>query len=144
MNRFINKLRQCFGFILAAVLLAFAAPQTLAQGRLVSWGDNSDNIVGGTPTGDDFAAVSASWRHAVAARTDGSLVSWGWDEFNQVSATPAGNDFRAVSAGGLHSVAIRTNGTHVAWGPNLYGQISGPPTGNNFGKLDTRTSRSTL
>lgn len=118
------------GSLLCMSLVSLSS-SLMAQGRLVAWGDNNANVVAGAPTGNDFVAVSAHWRHAAAIRQDGSLVSWGWDGFGQVSATPSGT-FSAVAAGYTHSVGIRSDGSLESWGSNLYNQISNTPSGNNY------------
>jgi hypothetical protein len=104
-----------------------------SDGGLVPWGDD---LVGATPTGTGFVAVSAGGRwleepHAVALRSDGSLVSWGSDSLGQVTDTPDGNDFVAVAAGGHHSVALRSDGSLVSWGYDGV-LVTDTPSGNNF------------
>ena len=98
-------------------------------GRLIAWGENGNGLLD-VPEGDDYVAVSASWKHALALRSDGSIVGWGQNNWGQ-SDPPPGNDFIDVSAGQVHSLALRSDGSLVAWGHNGDGQ-STVPDGHNF------------
>lgn len=102
---------------------------TAFGGRLIAWGANGNQLLE-VPEGDDFVAVSASWKHAVALRSDGSIACWGQNNWGQ-SDPPEGNDFVDVSAGQLHNVAIRSDGSLFAWGYNVDGQCD-VPGGNDF------------
>ena len=98
-------------------------------GRLVAWGNEADNRIN-VPEGDDFIAVSASWKRGLALRADGSIVGWGQNNWGQ-SDPPPGHDFIAISAGQLHSLALRSDGSLYAWGYNDKGQAN-VPVGNDF------------
>src|SRR5437016_5318497 len=64
--------------LLALLCLSAAAPGVHASGGpLVSWGDDSDGQVSGTPTVGTFSAVAAGSGYSVVLRSDGTLVSWG-------------------------------------------------------------------
>lgn len=103
-----------------------------SDGSLVSWGDDSNGQVSGTPTGTEFSAVATGGWHSVAFKSDGSLVSWGEDGCGQVSGTPTGAEFGAVATGHNHSVALTSDGSLVSWGSRAdnYKRQSNTPTGN--------------
>src|SRR5688572_5156928 len=105
-------------FIRLAGASAIALTTTLAnaQGPLVAWGDDSDGMVSGAPSGCFVAVAAGSWsllsfpviNHAVGIRCDGTLASWG--DPLMVAGTPSGT-FTAVATSGRHALAIRSDGT---------------------------------
>lgn len=98
-------------------------------GRLIAWGENGNGLLD-VPEGEDYVAVSASWKHALALRSDGSIVGWGQNNWGQ-SDPPPGHDFIDISAGQIHSLALRSDGSLVAWGYNGDGQRN-VPDGHDF------------
>jgi len=114
----------------------------IAQGSLVSWGNDYYSHITDTPTGNDFTQVAAGGTHAVALRADGSLVAWGDDAQLQVTDTPLGNNFTQVAAGYGHSVALKSDGSLVSWGFDYYSQVTDTPTGNDFTQVTAGSSHS--
>lgn len=127
-----NRLREKSELALVGVILLAGIllnPLPAFAGRIVAWGWNYDGQCN-VPSGSDFAAISANWKHSLALKADGSIVGWGQNNHGQ-SNSPAGNDFVAISAGEVHSLALKADGSLVAWGYNGNGECK-VPSGNNF------------
>ncbi len=82
------------------------------------------------PSGNGYVAISSTYMHSLALRSDGSIVGWGCNVFGQANA-PAGYDFKAIAAGGNFSLALKSDGSIVGWGSNGHGQLN-VPAGNDF------------
>ena len=93
-------------------------------GRVVGWGDNSQQQLT-VPAGvSGVIAISAGDYNSVALKPDGTVASWG---FNTETGVPAGlNGVTAIASGSLHTVALKSNGTVVSWGDNQLGQSTVP------------------
>jgi hypothetical protein len=118
--------------VLAAVVLLAVALCTCGSayaGRIAAWGWNYYRQCD-VPSGADFVAISAHWKHSLALRADGSIVGWGQNNHGQ-SDSPPGNDYVAVSAGSVHSLALKSDGSLFAWGYNGNGECD-VPAGNDF------------
>ena len=122
--------------VIQSVILACAVVSTFASiaptvraGRLIAWGWNEYGQCD-VPSGDDYVAISAQFKHTLALKADGTVVGWGQNNHGQ-SDPPPGNDYIAVAAGELHSLALRSDGSIVAWGYNSSGQCD-VPNGNDF------------
>jgi len=95
------------------------------DGSLVCWGDNHDNIVNDTPTGNDFSEISAGFVHNVAMKTDGSLSAWGANDYGQTNV-PDITGIKKISAGMFHNLAIASDERIIGWGTNYYGVLDIP------------------
>jgi len=130
-------------------------------GTLWAWGQNTAGVTGlGTAAGNTFvptqvgtqtnwAAVSASWGHSAAVRTDGTLWAWGSNGSGQLGdgstvdrlvpvRVGTASNWASVSASrgsghpyangggyfsGPHTVAVTRDGQLWAWGANSWGQL---------------------
>ena len=118
-------------FLALALAVLFVVTSVASAGTILAWGRDS----GGTPTGNDFVAISGGDYHNLALKSDGSITSWGHDGYNEyglVSDTPTGNTFAGIASGRLHNLALKQDGMMVAWGSDYYGQVSNAPTGNGL------------
>jgi alpha-tubulin suppressor-like RCC1 family protein len=82
-------------FMLAIAVLfvgGFWACESAFAGRLVAWGWN-DNGQCDVPSGNDFIAIAAKWKHNLALRADGSIAGWGHNNHGQ--ADPLQRKLRA-------------------------------------------------
>lgn len=115
------------------------------DGRLLSWGYNSNGLLGNGAAMDEAAPIQIGidndWRaiatgpyHSAAIKTDGTLWAWGDNDYGQLGdgtttqrTTPvqisAANDWLSVSVGTYHTVAIKKDGRLFAWGRNSDGQL---------------------
>jgi len=126
-----RKMRERSGFVWAVVIVlgvTLLVGESARAGRLVAWGQNIEGQCD-VPSGTDFVAISAQWKHSLALRADGSIAAWGQNNWDQAEP-PAGTDFVAVAAGGfsffVHAVALRGDGSLAAWGDNSYEQCDVP------------------
>jgi alpha-tubulin suppressor-like RCC1 family protein len=106
-------------FILAITFMfvvSFWAGEPVFAGRIAAWGWNYYGQCD-VPSGNDFIAIAARWKHSLALKSDGSIVGWGQNNHRQ-SDSPTGNDFIAISAGCVHSLALKADGSLLAWGYN--------------------------
>ncbi len=132
-----------------AVLLA-------PDGSLWAWGGVEFQLQGlfGSPTvtaiprrigsDSDWRAVTASWMHTLALKSDGSLWGWGSDGSGQLAQPNAGTPFvkpsrigtdtnwTQISAGAGHSLALKNDGSIWAWGQNDRGQVGDGTRSNQF------------
>jgi hypothetical protein len=91
----------------------------------VSWGQDTNDQVSGTPAGDGFVAVDAGLLYSMALHSDGSVVSWG----GGLAASPnrpAGSGFKAIGAGYNIALGITDDGELSSW------NLTGLPAGNGF------------
>jgi len=124
-----KRMRERSGFVWAVVVVlgvTLLAGESALAGRLVAWGQNIEGQCD-VPSGTDFVAISAQWKHSLALRADGSIAAWGQNNWDQ-SEPPAGTDFVAVAAGFTHSLALKSDGSIVAWGYNVNGECDAPTT----------------
>jgi alpha-tubulin suppressor-like RCC1 family protein len=124
-----------------------------ADGTVVSWGGNSQGVLGtggtmssrvplrvqGLPAGKQVVAVAAGSSHSLALCSDGTVFGWGANNQGQLgnnSITPssipvavdtsgilAGRSIVAIAAGSQHSLALCSDGSVVGWGANDGGQL---------------------
>lgn len=120
------------------------------DGSLWAWGANGSGQVAQGSTGNavttptrvgsanDWAAVSAGEKHALALKADGSLWSWGENYLGQLGHGSTGweavtspvrigtaNNWKHIGAGGYFSTAVQANGSLWVWGDDYYGQVTG-------------------
>jgi alpha-tubulin suppressor-like RCC1 family protein len=117
------------------------------DGSLWAWGYNDNGQLGlgynhngiihsptRVGTGNDWAAVLASYYHTLGIKRDGSLWAWGYndngrlglgdnDDRNSPTRVGMETDWAAVSAGERHTLGIKKDGTLWAWGWNGRGQL---------------------
>jgi hypothetical protein len=80
-----------------------------SDGSIASWGYNGNGEVTFSPSGNDFAQVSAGLYTTVALKTDGSIFSWWYEGYGPVSSKPSGTGFTHVENGyGLTAAALKT------------------------------------
>ncbi len=104
-----------------------------ADGSLVSWGQDTQGQVSGTPTGSGYVAVDAGLLYSMALHADGTVVAWG----GGLAATddcPSGSGFKAIGAGFAFAYGITDAGELHQWGP-----MTGMPAGTGF--VQVRASR---
>jgi alpha-tubulin suppressor-like RCC1 family protein len=117
-----------------------------SDGTVWAWGGNLKGQLGdGTYTesnntpvkvGDltDVVAVSGSWYHSLALKSDGTVWAWGDNVYGQLGDgtdldrnTPVEvsglTGVADVEAGGYRSLALKSDGTVWAWGNNWRGQL---------------------
>jgi alpha-tubulin suppressor-like RCC1 family protein len=118
-----------------------------ADGRLLSWGSDSDGQLGDGGTSSDKAAptfvpnvnniiaIAAGEQFSLALKADGTMLSWGSDQLGQLGdsteltdkATPvvvAGvTDVIAIAAGFEYALALKADGTMLSWGKDDAGQL---------------------
>ncbi len=116
----------------------------LGDGRLLSWGANSEGQLGTGDTGlrkkptpvaadGGWIEIGAGGEHSVGLKRDGSLWTWGANANGQLgnggtdrSLWPVkigGNEWAGVAAGVQSTLAIKQDGTLWAWGRNDSGQL---------------------
>jgi alpha-tubulin suppressor-like RCC1 family protein len=117
----------------------------LANGTVVSWGNNEYGQLGDGTTStrsvpvavsgiSAVKAIAAGDNHSLALMSNGTVMAWGDNESGQLgngsilnSETPVAvkglTGVKAVSAGVGYSLALLSNGTVMAWGANEAGQL---------------------
>lgn len=98
----------------------------LANGSLVAWGGNDDNVSAIPPGLTNVVAIAAGYIHSVAIKSDGTVVAWGDNSSGQTNVPPGLSNVVAVSAGEFHSLALKDDGTVVGWGDNTFGESTAP------------------
>jgi alpha-tubulin suppressor-like RCC1 family protein len=121
----------------------------LADGSVVSWGDNSSGQLGdgtldtrltpvqvkGLGPGSGVVAVAAGMFHAMALKADGTVLTWGANVLGQLGdgtqfsrAEPVqvvglgpGSGVIKISAGFTHTLALESDGTVLCWGRSALG-----------------------
>lgn len=113
--------------------MVMLAASMACAGTIIEWGINND-----PPSGNDYIAVAAGKRHALALNQDGSLAAWGTNNYGLLDI-PDGNDFVLISASGDSSIALRSNGTVIRWGQ--YNETWTPPPDIEVVDISTNTHR---
>lgn len=108
-----------FDFVDVAAGLNFAIALR-RDGSLAAWGDDTDGVVSGLPSGL-YVSVDCGAHFAVALRSDGEIVCWGDNSVNQCDS-PAGI-FVKIRCGWDCSSAIDRDGQAYCWGQD---PVSGP------------------
>jgi len=108
-----------YDFVDVAAGLNFAVALR-RDGSLAAWGDDTDGVVSGIPSGV-YVSVDCGAHFAAALRSDGVIVCWGDNSVNQCDA-PSGV-FVKVRCGWDCSSAIDRNGQAYCWGQD---PVSGP------------------
>lgn len=124
----------------------------LREGKLYSWGSNSDGVTGqGTFSGstplptqignrDDWIMVSCGRYHALAINDSGELYGWGSNGAGKngtgtTTSTPlrvgSNSDWELCSAGDSESTGIRNDGSAYAWGLNTATGLGRTPNDPN-------------
>ena len=86
------------------------------DGTLVVWGDDSDGLVSGKPTGSDFTMIAGSRYNYIALRSDGSVVCWGVDYTGETAVPGDLAPSIFVNTVEFGSYAIENDGTPRYWG----------------------------
>jgi alpha-tubulin suppressor-like RCC1 family protein len=119
-----------------------------SNGNLWSWGINSQGSLGFDPLTtrqlllptqitslNNVKAVTSSYNHSGAIKTDGSLYTWGKNDYGNLGNGSITNNHIGIRVGtdtnwdkifigaSLSTYAIKTDGSLWAWGDNLYGQL---------------------
>lgn len=122
----------------------------LADGTVLSWGNNDSGQLGRITGNSDMAPkpvaslsgitqISAGLAHACAVNNAGAVYCWGNNGYGEIgqgatsnSVTvpvavpmPAGKKASQVSCANFHSCALMTDGTVACWGRNNAGQSGG-------------------
>jgi alpha-tubulin suppressor-like RCC1 family protein len=117
----------------------------LANGNVVSWGDNESGQLGNGSTETSnvpvavtglsgVKAIAAGANHSLALLNNGTVMAWGANEGGQLgNGTTTGSEVpvavkgltgvKAIAAGGAHSLALLNNGKVMAWGDDAAGQL---------------------
>lgn len=125
-----------------------------SDGRVWSWGQNSDNQLGDGTTTDRLSpvqvpgltgmtAVSINYSAGLALKNDGTVWIWGTlhgggmgDGTTSAKPTPVPvsglSGIVAISAGAWHCLALKNDGSVWAWGKNDYGQVGDGTTVNRL------------
>lgn len=119
----------------AVAVGAYHATGLRADGTLVSWGDDRNGAVSGTPTDGGYVAVDAGLLYTLALKEDGTVVSWGAG-LADMPAAPTGSGYTAIGAGFGFAYGILEDGTLQAW--NSSG--SATPTAGGFGSVKAGSS----
>lgn len=122
-----------------------------SDGRVWSWGRNSEGQLGDGSTIDRAApvqvsglsnvrSVAAGWDYSLALTSNGAVWAWGENALGQLGdrtqtdrtgpvRVTGLDDVVAIAAGQAHSFALRRDGTIWGWGWNYDGQLglTGPP-----------------
>ena len=101
-------------------------------GSIEGWGSDNDNLITDIPEGDDFIAVTAGDRHAIALKLDKTLVGWGYGGDNRLNIPAEANNIVAIAAGLDFTLALKEDGSIIGWGKDNYDQITDIPSGNDF------------
>jgi hypothetical protein len=97
------------------------------NGRIVCWGDNSQN--GQVPSPNtNFIALS----RCMGLKNDGSIVVWGDNTYGQCTVPSPNTNFIAIAGGGTHCLGLKSNGVIVAWGHNGRSQCNVPSPNSGF------------
>lgn len=119
-----------------------------SNGTMLAWGGDDDGQLGDdslstaskpTPVpvsgATGIVAISASFYHSLALKSDGTVLAWGDDAYGQLgdnstladkkepSDVQGLTDIVAISAGAYHSLALKSDGTVLAWGWDIFGQL---------------------
>ena len=110
-----------------------------SDGTVWAWGYNVHGEVGNGTVGGSYStpqqvtgltgitAISSSWTHSLALKSDGTVYAWGRNQYGQLGdgtyngrASPVSvsglANITSIAAGGYHSLAVKTDGTVWAWG----------------------------
>jgi len=133
-----------------------------SEGTVWAWGWNAQGQLGDDSTTDrnkpvqvidtsdptgkltDVVAVTASYTHSLALKSDGTVWAWGANSYGKLGDgttddshtavqvvdpyDPTGyiSDVVAIAAGDMHSLALKSDGTVWAWGYSNCGQLGHP------------------
>lgn len=98
-----------------------------ANGSIVGWGEELDQLAWTPPTGSGpFTAISAGMGFSVGLRPDGTVQAWGDNRYQQLEIPDGLAQVVALACGNYHTLALRADGTVVAWGNNAAGQTAVP------------------
>jgi alpha-tubulin suppressor-like RCC1 family protein len=120
------------------------ARATCADGLNQMLGDVLVTVVAApiTPSGLEFASVSAGIEHTCGLTTSGAAYCWGNNAEGQLGngtrvtswspvAVAGGLTFTSLNAGGNHTCGVTTAGVGFCWGYNEYGQLGDGTTGSS-------------
>jgi alpha-tubulin suppressor-like RCC1 family protein len=121
-----------------------------SDGTVWGWGNNWAGSLGNGSTVNSYnaavkvvgldhvTAISASFGHAMALKSDGTVWTWGYNGSGELGVAglaeshipvqvPGLSGVKAIAAASGNSAAIHTDGTVSVWGKNSTGQL-----GNGF------------
>lgn len=87
-----------------------------ADGKLVSWGDNSANQTNVPTSITNVVAITAAQNHNLVLQENGVIRGFGNNSFG-VRTPPTGlSNVITIATGGYRSLALRSDGTVASWG----------------------------
>jgi hypothetical protein len=105
--------------------VAFASNTSVSilkqDGSIVTWGQDTDNVVTNSPTGTGYIDIVSGgiYPASVAALNyDGTITTWGGDTYNAVTNSPTDSGYIKIVASNGQYIALNAYGTAYAWGQN--------------------------
>ncbi|MCB1062113.1 MAG: protein kinase [Verrucomicrobiae bacterium] len=93
------------------------------NGKLVAWGDNSENQTELPDKDGKFMAIAAGAAHALALRQDGTVIAWGDHSEGQCDVPEGLENVTAIAAGKNFSLALKSDGKVIAWGAPVIAEV---------------------
>jgi len=104
-----------FDDFIAVAAGSYHAVGLRADGSLVSWGQDTQEMVSDTPPGTGFVAVDAGLLYSMALHEDGTIHAWGGGLADSEDTRPAGGGFTDIAAGYAFAMATDADGALHAW-----------------------------
>jgi hypothetical protein len=103
-----------------------------SNGKVIAWGDNTNEELAVPEPNTDFIAISAGDAHCLGLKANGTIIAWGDSYYGQDNVPEPNTDFIAISDGWEFCLGLKANGSIVAWGNNSHGECNVPTPNTNF------------